>query len=74
MSSNIKWSKDGEGSPTRFLKKSDQILYMAFFEDDELLSTSNEFFEFELDSSGEITSFEWRSLEDELMMRGSRAN
>lgn len=74
LSSNIKWNKDGEGSPTRFLSKTDQIFYMGFFEGEELLSTDDYFFEFELNGQGEAKSFEWRSPTDDLVMRGVRAN
>ncbi len=74
LSAPIKWNKNGEGQPTRFLMKTDQILYMGFFEGDELLSTGDTFFEFLLDEEGQAISFEWRSPEDELMMRGVRSN
>ncbi len=74
LSAGIVWSKGADASPVRFLQKTDQVFYMAFFKGDELLNTDDALFEFMLDKDGMAESFEWRSPEDELMMGGVRTN
>lgn len=72
MAAEIKWEPDGDVNDQRLLVKTDQIFYWAFFEGEELMSTADFFFEFDVDESGQATAFEMRTFDDEIWMRGTR--
>ena len=71
MSALLKWPEGGT-QEQRLLQKTDQVFYWAYFEGDELLETSDLFFEFDLGEDGMASSFELRTPKDELWMRGTR--
>lgn len=72
MSAKLKWSPNGRTLDQRLLVKTDQIFYWANFDGEELLTTADFFFEFDVDDEGKATSFEMRTFDDELWMRGTR--
>jgi len=69
---SIQWTPDGQKWPMDLLPRVDQIFYFADIDDGEVKSTSAIMVEFLKDEFGIPQSFEIRTDEDDLWMRGTR--